>query len=304
MDKSFRIAFIWQGFSGRYGLWHDGLWRALKHIEENHVVGYFEPWELDKIHEFRPDFVLYWEAPVTSVGKNADYYRGVCNLPYKKGLCFAGGLIKKEWMPFDVIFVESAINEKECDEQGLKWVRAFGVNTDIFKPERQPKVFWGVHPATSASWKRQWLMTEALKEKSAICGRFQQEDPTPFTRSRDAGACVFPDLSAEAVSALLNMSHTLVNTSEYWGGGQRATLEAMACGVFPIVMSDAPKNMEYVLESGFGAIVEPEMSYIKKTVQEVVENGYNFNVGVQYIQSKWTAKHYADNLLKGIKEVI
>lgn len=300
-----KIAFVWQGFDGRYGQWKDGLYAAMKIIERQHEVRYFD-FPLTDIHDFNPDVVLYWEAPCTFAGKDRLNYWAVQALPYKKALLFAGGNIKEEWLEgFDLFFVESRVNEEEFEAMGKPWMRAFGVNTTIFKPERQPKVFDGVFQATCASWKRHWLGAEALKDKYAVMGRFQETDPTGFMRVRDAGGLVLPELSAEGVCAMINASHTVVNTSSEVGGGQRTTLEAMACGVHPVVMSDSPKNMEYVLESGFGRVADPDPKSIMDAVEGLKwQNTSKPEDGVKYIQSKWTEQHYADALLKGIHEIL
>lgn len=293
-----KIAFVWQGFSGRYGQWKDGLYAAMQLIGNDHTVAYFDTDEIDRIYEFAPDVVLYWEAPCTFAGKDRLHYWGIQQLPFKKALLFAGGPIKREWCEgFDLFFVESRINEEEFQALGLPWRRAFGVNTAIFKPEQQPKVFRGAFQATCASWKRHWLLAEAFGNKAAICGRFQSDDPAGFDRARALGAAVFPELSAEGVNALLNMSEAVVNCSDYWGGGQRATLEAMSAGVPVVVMEDSPKNREYVEESQAGAVVAPN----PQAIRDVVLTDDMGQRGRDYVLSKWTERHYADALLAGIQ---
>lgn len=299
-----RIAFAWLGISGRYGQWKDGLWAAMQEIEKRgHTVQYFEPYHGTQIRNFQPDVVLFWEAACTAAGPDAAAYRTIQNLPFKKALLFAGGPIKKEWLEgFDLVFVESAINEEELEQLGVPWKRAFGVNTQAFRPEPQPKIFDAVFPATCASWKRPWLLTETLRERSVICGRFQETDPLPFIRSRAAGALVLPELSAEGVNSLIAASHTLVNCSDFWGGGQRATLEGMANGAPVIVMEDSPKNREYIEESGCGMVVPPEDAKIREAVEHLKATwtAADTERSLAYIRSKWTEKHYADAILEGI----
>lgn len=306
-----KIAFVWQGFDGRYGKWRDGLYAAMQIIEKQHEVKYFDfPLSDNGIHDFKPDVVLYWEAPCTYAGKDRLNYWEVQGLPYKKALLFAGGPLKDEYLEgFDLFFVESKINEEEFEALGKPWKRAFGVNTAIFKPERQPKVFDGVFQATCASWKRPWIGAEALGNKYAVMGRFQPEDPIGFIRVRDAGGMVLPELSAEAVCSMLNASHTAINTSEYWGGGQRSTLEALACGIPTIVMSDSPKNMEFLNETPCGSIVDPTPEAIRVAVEhwkEMPKQDKDFIglAGVTYVKSKWTEQHYADAILEGIKSIL
>lgn len=290
--------------NGRYGQWRDGLWAAMQLIEKDgHDVEYFDTTETDDIVPFRPDVVLYWEAPCTLNGKDGDNYRTVMALPFKKALLFAGGAVTRETCyGFDLYFVESRINEEEFEELGLPWKRAFGVNTEIFHPRKQPKVFDGFMQATYATWKRHGLFAAALGSTGACAGRKQDNDITPPMLCEKYGTLALPELSPDAIADMICASHTVVNTAEYWGGGQRCTLEAMACGIPPIVTWDSPKNCEFVKESGYGVIVEPDVVAIQDAV-ELLKQVIPSQHGVTYIQSKWTERHYADAILEGIKSI-
>lgn len=303
--KRLKIQFIWQGIGEKqiYGHWGDGLSAAMKMIEKGHTVYYREPWEplMDDA-----DIVLYWEAPCTFAGKDRENYRKVQAMKKPKILLFAGGPVKREWCEsFDLFLVESRINEEEFGTLGLPWLRAFGVDTGVMKPEQQPKIFDGIFPSTCAGWKRQGLFAEALKEKGLVCGRWQESDQIGFLMARKHKSVVLPELPYSAVSALYNASWCCVNTSEYWGGGQRVTLEAMACGIPVIVMNDSPKNREYVEESGAGIVCDPNPEAIRKAVEEIKNwSPEQRSKGRAYVESKWTEKHYADNILKGINQIL
>lgn len=289
-----KIAFVWQGIDGRYGVWRDGLWLAMKHIEKLHEVRYFEPGDA-RLIEWKPDWVFYWEAPCTINGRDKDNYLWVCLLPFKKALLFAGGPIKREWIDmFDHIFVESKINAEECDAMVLPHSTAFGVNEELFRPEKQPKIFDGMMHATFADWKRYDLFAKALGSKGLAVGRVQEFDRNGYNACRELRVLTLPEVTPGVLPSLINASYTVVNTSGEWGGGQRCTLEAMACDVPVIVMSDSPKNREYVEESGFGMVVEPKEAAIKEAIDKVkFKEG-----GRDYIMKKWTSKHYADALMK------
>jgi glycosyltransferase involved in cell wall biosynthesis len=302
MNKKLKVGFIWQGISGVYGHWNDGLRGAMKEVEKVHEVHYFDTnadWS-------GMDILLYWEAPVTIAGKDRENYLRVRDTNLPKILLFAGGQIKKEWCDgFDLFLVESRINEEEFAAIGKPWLRAFGVNTDIMKPEKQPKVFDAVFPATCASWKRHGLFSRALGSKGVCCGRFQETDPIGFMNCRENGTLVFPELPYESVNALYNASWCCVNTSSEWGGGQRTTLEAMAAGIPVIVMKDSPKNREYVEESGAGLVVDPSEEHIRRAVEEIkLWTPEQRARGRAYVEGKWSHKHYAGNILKGIEQVL
>lgn len=298
------IDFFWQGVSGRYGQWKDGLWAAMQEIEkQGHDVAYLEP-GIDE-SRWNADIVLYWEAPCTLNGKDRANYEAVLDIKKPKALLFAGGAVRADiCYGFDLYFVESKLNEEEFEQLGLPWKRAFGVNTQIFKPEKQPKVFDGYMQATYAAWKRHKLFAEALGFKGVASGRKQDHEKFCYEECEKNGVLTLEELPAQVVASLINASHTVVNTAEFWGGGQRCTLEAMACGVPVIVMEDAPKNREYVEESGAGVVCKPEV----RSIQDAV--GYAMNTpgigarGCEYVLSRYTEKHYAEALLDGMREVL
>lgn len=299
-----KIAFIWQGFDNRYGQWQDGLYAALKLLEQEHEVKYFD-FPLKDIHGFKPDVVLYWEAPVTNKGRDAENWFSVCALPYKKTLLFAGGPLKSiDVKDFDLVFVESQINEEDCEREGILYKRAFGVNTQIMKPIDTPKLYDGFMQATFADWKRHTLFAQALGINGAVMGRKQEHDLNGYNECVKRKVKIFDEQGAENVALAINSSHCVVNTSEYWGGGQRCTLEAMACEAQIIVTSDSPKNREYVEESGFGLVVEPNAEAIRTAVEELKKNPHDTSKAKAYINSKWSEKHYADSLYNGICSIL
>lgn len=293
-----RIAFVWQGVTERFSHWNDGLRQAMRIIEKTHDVTYYEP--TDNIDA---DVVLYWEAPCTINGQHAQNYRRIQELQIPKALLFAGGtLVDAGLWGFNLFFTESAINDDEFRAKGLPYKRAFGVNDTVFKPIKQTKKYDAIHHGTCASWKRQGLLCTAIKSKALVVGQHQQSDPEPFNICQAMGSTVMGEQNYETVNKLLNQSRCLVNTADFWGGGQRATLEAMAVGIPVVVMEDSPKNREYVEESGCGIICKPEPLAIQKAVEDAKKIGYT-QKSVDYIKSKWTAQHYADSLLEGIQEI-
>ena len=295
MSTRKKVGFVWQGITGRYGYWKDGLYLAMKHLEKVYDVSYYEPTD-----NIEADVVLYWEAPCTINGQFRDNYLKVKNLPIKKALLFAGGPIQKEWLDgFDHVFVESKINAEELAKLGVPHSTAFGINEEIMKPMDLPKEYVGIHHGTCASWKRQWLVGEALKDKALIVGRNQESDSYPFRRCKEMGSTVLDEKEPEELATLINKSQCVVQTSDYWGGGQRCTLEGLACNLPVVVMEDSPKNREYIEESGCGVIVSPDVGNITRGVNEVIHTDYG-NRPRDYIMSKWTSRHYADALIKVI----
>ena len=299
-----KIGFCWQGLNGRYGQWEDGLYAALKLLEKDHEIRYYD-FPLTGIEEFKPDVVLYWEAPVTRNGKDAENWNAVCALPYKKCLLFAGGpLNAMDVKDFDLVFVESLINEEDCERQGIPYRRAFGVNTQIMEPDPKPKLYDAFMQATFADWKRHDLFALAVGKKGAVAGRKQAHDTNGLNACIKREVTIFDELPAEKVKDAINASYCVLNTSGYWGGGQRCTLEAMACGVPVIVMADSPKNREYVEESGGGIVCEPNPDAIREALELVKSPNRMGALGLKYVQEKYTEHHYAGELERGIQSIL
>lgn len=303
-----RIAFIWQGLSGRYGFWQDGLYAAMKLLEQEHEVRYFD-FPLEGLHGFKPDIVLYWESPVTQFSRDAHNWNTVCMLPYPKCLLFAGGPLRAmDVKDFDLVFVESRINEEDCERQGIPYKRAFGTNTQLFKPVETPKIYDAFMHATFAGWKRHELFAEAVGSKGALAGRRQEHDDNGYQRSVKLGVTIFPEQNAEALSKLISSSWVVLNTSNFEGGGQRCTLEAMACGVPVIVMADSPKNREFVEDCGGGYIVEPSPEAIRNCIENIktdpTEASLKGEMARTYVARFWSETEYRDSLLEGIQSII
>jgi glycosyltransferase involved in cell wall biosynthesis len=296
MARRIKLAFLWDGVKLHQGKrWKDGLWLALERMKESYFIRYFEPSDYEGIKAFNPDLLLFWGAFVENIRPQ------VVNYPYKKAICFAGGPIERNNVDgWDMYFVESAINEAELANLGKPFIRAFGVNEEQFKPMDIAKKYLGIFAGTFALWKRHELFAEAIGSRGIAVGAKQAHEPECHQVCDKYGVKVLDEVPRPKIVKLINQSELVINPSSYWGGGQRLTLEAMACNVPPVVMSDSPKNREYVEESGYGYVVEPDVNAIKS----IVSNFTNDHTGRQYIESKWTSRHYALALDKGLKAIL
>lgn len=299
MINKFSIGFVWQGVSQRFDMWQDGLKEAMKLLEKKYNVDYIEP--TDNLDNY--DLLIYWEAPCTINGMNAENYLRVKNHHLPKILLFAGGPINPDWVKgFDEICVESKINVEEFAQYGITVNTAFGINDKLYRPLKVPKTYRGIHHGTCASWKRQWLGAQAFSGGMLLVGRRQETDSYPFTYSKELGAVIKEETFGKELVEDICSAEVLVQSSDFWGGGQRATLEAMACGVPVICMKDSPKNIEYVNESGAGVICDPDPESIKNAHREIMKDYSRMSEqGIEYVKNKWTARHYAyelDNVIK------
>lgn len=263
--------------------------------EHDYVELSFSPNPAQQVRNFKPDCILFFSdlsRPI--IGELADY-------PCKKAICYSGGRFTDYLHVPDVIFVESKTYLDWFKSMGKNVIQAFGTNTEIFKPTKQPKIIDAYFPATGAAWKRHALFAEAMGKRGLVSGWWQPHEPQCLEACVDKGVAVLHHQMPESVNYLYNLAHTVLITSSDVGGSQRSVLEAMACGVPPIVMSDSTMTTEYVKEAGFGIIVDPEPEKIREAVDNLLKNPQDPKKGVEYIKNKYTAGHYALAVKEGIE---
>ncbi len=280
------ISFLWYNPQERF-LVKDGLYRALEILEQDHNIEYyFRPDRPDIGRKIgSPDVILCW-APLIEF-----WLPNIEHLDIPKALLFAGGDPHKKERAgmFDVIFVESEEWERRVPHSNV--VRAFGTNTELFRPMQLEKKWRGIYPATFALWKRHDMFAEALGEKGLAVGEKQDHEPQCWKVCEEHGVEIQESTSSEELVNLYNQSDFTVITSDKWGGSQRPCLESMSCDVPVITMSDS-KAAEFVKESGFGIVcdTQEELNYA------VEEAPSQFSGGRDYIMSKWTEYHYAKSI--------
>lgn len=294
-----RIAFLWDNGTHKLklGEWDDGLWLALQYIRwDGHQVEVFEPRDKKRIDEFKPDVLLFWGA----LCENAKEV--VVGYDYPKAICFAGGQIEASNVDgFDLYFYESDINADEFRRYGKHIIKAFGINELLFKPENKIKVYDAFNASAFAKWKRPELFAEVVGSKGCWVGQKQDHEKECYEYPEKLGVVIKDLQPRKEVCSLINQSYCVLNTANYWGGGQRLTLEAMACNIPPIVMSDSPKNVEYINDSMYGFIADPDVNDIKEKI--LLAKELNSTKGREFILSKYTGRHYADALLTGLKQL-
>jgi len=234
-----KIAFVYN-VDEQY--WRDGLWAALNIIQTT------PGWELYRFNlketffsDDNYDFVLVWGAFGSS---QVDFVK---NLPYKKGVCVAGGPIEAiTAKDFDVVFVETPWHVREYQKLGIKTRLAFGTNTALFKPiPSQVKVWDAIYPAAFALWKHHYIFCQKPGKKLAV-GYMQPDgwEKECYEVCLNNGVTVLPQVAPTVLVWLYNASKKVVITSDLWGGGERAVLEGLACGLPVEVEPDNEKLVE------------------------------------------------------------
>lgn len=298
------VAFVWD-FTVHpldlYG-WADGLQAALTILAKKYdwyvkVIASDKTQEIyDEIEQLSPDFILGWGS------LDRPSFAGIKEFGKPTGLCFAGGPTNHPQLDnFDVVFVESDTYYQDFLKRDINVHRAFGTNDLLFYPMDLKKKIAAIYPASFAKWKRHDLFAKAVGKDGLAVGKILEHEMECFQVCVDNGVTVVPQVPYEVMPFLMNQSIFAVITASSIGGSQRTVLEAMACNLWPIVMSDSEKCAEYVLDSGFGSVVDPTPEAIAAEMKNAIAKKLkNKNGGREYIESKYSAEAYADKLYEQI----
>jgi hypothetical protein len=219
-------------------LWRDGLWAALKLLENDFDITY---WNLRE-QEAMPgifDFVLGWGAlnsPVDKVLAQSDA---------KKGLCIGGSAFTETDTKYDVLFYETEWFGKKLDHPNK--FHAFGINSDIYTGDGRHELIDYLTVGSFANWKRQTLLKDRPGFKMAV-GEIQEDNPQesmPIIAKLLANRIAVCDMVApEKLAEIYSSAITLYIPADINGGGERAVLEGRSCGCLVEVEEDNPKLQE------------------------------------------------------------
>lgn len=233
-------------------MWKDGLWAALNLLEKRGV-------EITKVNLFeKPDFVdltptnneqwfvLGWGAfnsKVDQVLQAPNRFLGM-----KKGLCIAGNSFPPIGQDkYDVLFYETEWYLPQIQHHKNVF-RAFGINSDIYQPIVDSVPIWDwTTVGAFALWKRQSLLKNKGGYRLAI-GEIQKGN---MQESIDIigdlildGVAISDMVDPEVLARIYNSSERIYIPADINGGGERAVLEARACGKQVVVEEDNPKLKE------------------------------------------------------------
>ena len=268
-----KIAFIWwfDQASGIFQNWRDGLRAAMEEIEKKHEIG----WYLDKTmpDPGDSDFLLFWSS------SNEDYFNELDKFKERKGLCLTTDPRNIENLKkLDVVFVESQPIYDQCEMHGIRTIKAFGTDSDFFKPKDVKKDIEYFYPATFSPWKRQDEIAH-LGEKLLCVGTIQPDGGKQYTACEEAGVKLEPGyFPAEKIRDYYQRAKNVTIPAIH--GSERTVLEAMSTNILPTVTNSINHQARSFL-------YEYEASGCKTPREFILQN--------------YTHKQYAKSLLKGIE---
>lgn len=271
-----RLAFICDMPADHFIYWNDGLRAALDYLVAVYgwQISIYNIPSMTNVHiEDNFDFVLFWGGLIKKEHETKKFK--------KQGLCFAGGITYHPNINnFDILFAESQVDFDAFKKLGVRTVRAFGTNTELFREiPGQAKVWDYIFPAAFAKWKRHDKFVEIVKAKKAKALAVGMIQPNGWEKETyevclKNGITVLSWIPSSALVWLYNASKACLITSDATGGSQRAVLEAKMCGIKVEMDTSSPKLLEL-------------KDLTKKDVEE-----------------KWSHVTYAESLKKGIEEVL
>lgn len=219
----------------------DGLWAALQLLDNEYSITRWHAQEPMPEDDF--DLILGQGSFFSKVHKILK------NLPGKKALLIAGTIPPEDDQVYDCIFYENEWYKTMLSHKNM--YHAFGVNTDIFNPQPHIKDAAFVDYITVGAyslWKRQHLIGEKTGYRMSV-GEIQRNNMAesgPIIENLiNKGVVISGPVDSKTLSKLYNLSHCVYIPAKIIGGGERAVLEARACGVKVEVEPDNPKLKEY-----------------------------------------------------------
>ncbi len=236
-----KICFVWWFDKAPqvYDNWRDGLRSAIEVLEKEHTVS----WIIGKEYpEDIYDVILFWDDSNSSFFDKIDTYHA------KKGLFLTTNPQNFDNLrKLDVVYCESEPIYDAVRAQGIHAVRAFGTDTDFFKPNPLVKKYTEYfYPATFSPWKRQ--RTIAHYGYKLLCVGTVQPDgllELADCRKNDVEVKIgyFP---AEKIRDYYQRSKKVLVPAIH--GSERTVLEAMACGIKPEVNPENVRAYSYITE--------------------------------------------------------
>lgn len=257
-----------------FPLYRDGVKAAMEELEKR---GHKITWHLGldpKIPE-DCDFLLLWDS------SNSEFIPKLKNYTCRKGLILTTdlGLNLDNLRNFDVIFPEVQYIADNLKAQGLRAIKAFGTDTDFFKPNQTKKIYEALYPATFSPWKRQNLFADEYKDRGLCIGTVQPDgwDILRYTIEKKTNVFI-GYMPVEQLREYYDKSESVCITG--WEGSGRTVIEGLSMGLPVESALDNVKCQSYLKEFHASKLSPRDFA-------------------VKY----YSASIYADQLLKGIINV-
>jgi len=265
-------------------IWKDGLWAALQLLQKDYEVSIVNLHErIESEHSRRlsgADCIIAWSA----FGGSCVKFLKDSGFVQPKLLCIGGTAAPPDGADlFEVLFYETHWYEDVIRHVNVKRIHAFGINADIYRLPttadkdgwlpRTSKIFDIISVGSFSVWKRHELLIGQEGIRLAI-GEVQKENrPESYgiiQRLLESGVMVSDMLDPYELAELYRVSKLAYIPAELHGGGERAILEARACGTPVKFETDNPKLEELSASPIYDHHYYAQQ--LKKGVEHVLKN--------------------------------
>ena len=261
-----------------YPNWRDGLRAAMEEVGKKHEVD----WIIGKkLPTYTPDFLLFWDD------SNSEVFNHLNEFNCRKGICLTTDPHNMDNLrKLDVVYCESEPIYNAVRQQGIRAIKAFGIDTDFFTPfTRAEKNIPYFYPATFSPWKRQSEI--AYLGKDLVCiGTVQPDGLGELEACKIEGVRIMEGyFPAETILDYYRRAERVIIPAVH--GSERTVLEAMSCNVFPIVTH--PENVRTT------SYVNEYLEWRERQTDGRTSQPRSF------IVERYSHIKYAEQLLKGIE---
>jgi hypothetical protein len=239
-----KIAFLWyfDKASKVIDNWRDGLRAAVELLGKDNEVVWFLDKQRPEVDDY--DFILFWDDSNSEFFSYLDYYPRA-----RKGICLTTDPHNMNNLrKLDVVFCESEPIYNAVRQAGIRAIRAFGTDTEYFKPNPKiKKTLEFFYPATFSPWKLQSNIAY-LGDKLLCVGLVQPDGFSELERCVESGVSTITDYVpvSQIRDYYLRAKHVIIPAVH---GSERTVLEAMSMNILPEVTNPANvRTRSYITE--------------------------------------------------------
>mgnify|MGYP001582441834 CR=1 FL=1 len=237
------------------------------------------------------DFLLFWAS------SNEDFFELLGHYKTeKKGICLTTDPHNADNLrKMDIVFVESQPVYDQCRALGLPTIKAFGTDTDFFRPNNEiEKDVEYFYPATFSPWKRQREIAN-LGDRLLCVGTTQPDGKDDYRICKEWGVKIkegyFP------VKEILNYyQRTQKMLIPAVHGSERTVLEAMSANIPLVITSD--NELACSLANEKIIKVDPDPVAIREGIETAFRRIVNTR---NHILKNYSEQIYAQKILEVIE---
>lgn len=239
------IYFIPRRETEKYNNWEDGFTKAMDMLSED--------FEMVKINlEDRKPSAEELNKFDLIIAKSCwnwivdDYIKSLKGITSIKGIAVSCSLPPKKYedvYQYDIIWYNNHWYKEFIDHHpNIHY--AYGINSDIFQPKELNKTIDVLSIGAVTSYKRFEKLNDLPGKRKIILGTTKTKDFEDVKKKLNSDIEIIDFVSQEELADYINSSKLVYIPCELQGGGERAVLESISCGVPVKIESDNAKLVD------------------------------------------------------------